>query len=437
MKLQVKLALYNTLTKVAIITILGLAILFSINRISIKHIQQRLLQKKEKLISNLSSVEINDLLTKQGSYIDYNLLKEEYIILQKVTGKSVSRPAYFIKDIRSIEGDEEEYQILLTTLVFDGIEYQLELGESMSSVSQLDRTISVFTFLILGIAVGLTLVADLTFTKFLLNPFYKIVDQKINKVNDPQNFSYKPIATSTQDFKILDESISTLMSKMSSLLSNEKEFIGNVSHELLTPISILNSRLENVLEKEVLSEEGENKLFACLKTLGRLKSIINSLLLISKVENNQFGKQDVISIQQTVAEVYEELDHRLLMRRLTFVTNIGEDFIFNGNQSLFHTLVMNIVTNAIKYNVDDGEIKIEAGRTPKGFIITVTDTGIGMDDPMLNNAFNRFEKFESVEKDSQGLGLAIVKSIALFHDIDLNISSQKGVGTRLSLLFKT
>ncbi|MFP5081966.1 sensor histidine kinase [Pedobacter sp. JCM 36344] len=437
MKLQVKLALYNTLTKVAVITILGVAILFSINRISIRHIQQRLLQKKDKLVSNLSNVEINDLLTKRGTYTDYNMLKEEYIILQQVEPAKVSQSAYFIADSRSIEGHEEDYQILVTTFIYGGNHYQLELGETMSSVSQLDETISIYTFFILVIAVALTLLADLTFTKFLLNPFYKIVDQKINKVNDPQNFNYHPIATSTQDFKILDQSISALMKKMTSLLVTEKEFIGNVSHELLTPISILNSRLENILDKETLSEEGENKLFACLRTLGRLKSIINSLLLISKVENNQFVKKDIISVRETISGVQEDLEYRLLMMRLTFITKIDEDFTFYGNQSLFHTLVMNIINNAIKYNVNDGEIVVEAKRNKSGFTVTITDTGIGMEAETLKNAFNRFENFDSIQKDSHGLGLSIVKSIALFHNINLSISSQKDVGTKLFLSFIT
>ena len=436
MKLQVKLALYNTLTKVAIITVLSIAILFSINRISIKHIQQRLIQKKSKFISNLSSSEINDLITKQGSYTDYNLLKEEFIVLQQINEER-SNASYFISDKRIIEGDEEEYQILTTNFKFRDKYYQLELGETMSSVSQLDHTISVFTFLILVIAVGLTLLADLTFTKFLLNPFYKIVDQKLNKVDDPQNFNYNPIATSTQDFRILDNSISTLMVKMTGLLVTEKEFIGNVSHELLTPISILGSRIENIIEQETLSEEGENKLFACLRTLGRLKSIINSLLLISKVENKQFLKNDTVSIRQTIDGVYEELEHRLLMKKLTFNIHVKQDLTFHGNQSLFHILMMNIVNNAIKYNVENGEINIEGTGNTEGFVISIQDTGIGMDDKTVENAFNRFEKFNSTEKDSQGLGLAIVRSIALFHGIDVQISSKKNIGTTVLLSFNS
>lgn len=435
MKLQFKLALYNTLTKIAIITFLGILILVSINHISIKHLQKRLIQKKAKFVSNLSTGEINDLLTQQKTFTDYNLLKEEYIILKEVKQDSKPLKNHFSQEIRSIEDSEEEYQILTTDLIFEGARYELELGETMATVYQLEHTISVFTFVILLAAVILTLITDLAFTQFLLAPFYRIIDQKLNRVNDPINFNYEPIKTTTEDFKILDNSISILMNKIATLFLTEKEFIANVSHELLTPISVLNTRLENLLNDEQLTPEGENKLFACLKTLSRLKSIINSLLLISKVENNQFNKPDLISIKDTVTEVYEELEHRLLMMKLTLNIHLPQDYTFTGNRSLLHTLISNLVSNAIKYNVPSGAINIYGNKENDGFHLYIADTGQGMNLDEVKNAFVRFEKFESKKEDSYGLGLAIAKSIAAFHQIIIDIKSEKDKGTTVELIF--
>lgn len=435
MKLQFKLALYNTLTKIAIITFLGILILVSINHISVKHLQQRLVEKKAKFISNLSTVEINDLLTQQKIFTDYNLLKEEYIILKEVKQNNKTLKNYFSQGVRSIEDSEEEYQILTTDLLFEGKRYQLELGETMAAVSQLEHTISVFTFFILIAAVILTLITDLAFTRFLLAPFYQIIDQKLNRVNDPINFNYKPVKTTTEDFKILDKSISILMNKIATLFLTEKEFIANVSHELLTPISILSTRLENLLNDEKLTQEGENKLFACLKTLSRLKSIINSLLLISKVENNQFNKPDLISVKETVTEVYEELEHRLLMKKLALNINLPEDYTFTGNRSLLHTLISNLVSNAIKYNVQSGRINIYSNKGIDGFSLYIADTGQGMSPDEVENAFIRFEKFQSKKEDSYGLGLAIAKSIASFHQIKVAIKSEKDKGTTVEIIF--
>lgn len=438
MKLQLKLALYNTLTKIAIITMLGILILTTINHISVKHLQQRLLQKKSKLIANLSVSEINDLLTKQRTITDYNLLKEEYIVLKEVDadGKALTKD-HFSQETRSIENDNEEYQILNSEFIYEGKKYCLEVGETMSAVSQLEHTISVFTFFILLAAVVLTLISDMAFTQFLLAPFYQIIDRKLNKVNDPINFNYNPVETSTTDFKILDQSISALMKKIANLFLTEKEFIANVSHELLTPISVLNSRLENLLNDEKLSIEGENKIFACLKTLNRLKSIINSLLLISKIENNQYIKADTISIKETVLEVCEDLEHRLLMMDLRFEFELHNDYNFKGNRSLFHILITNLVNNAIKYNVRSGSVKIHGGDLADGFQLIIQDSGWGMTPEEVNTAFIRFEKFKPDHQDSYGLGLAIASSIADFHQIQISIDSEKGKGTAVKLFFKS
>jgi signal transduction histidine kinase len=435
MRLQFKLALYNTLTKVAIIAFLGILILISINRISINHIQQRLLQKKSKLIANLSNVEINDLLTQQRTFTDYNLLKEEYIILKQIENRKTRPRQYFSQAGREIEGQQEQYQILTADFIYEGQRYRLELGETISTIAQLEHTISVFTFCVLFAGIVLTLISDLAFTRYLLAPFYRIIDQKINKVNDLISFNYQPVKTGTEDFRILDQSISILMTRITELFLTEKEFIANVSHELLTPISVLNSRLENLLNDEQLSPEGENKIFACLKTLSRLKSIINSLLLISKVENKQYIKSDRISVKETVDEVYEELEHRLMMMDLKLEKALSEDFLFTGNRSLVHILVSNIVSNAIKYNVQSGSIKIYDLRTKEAYRLVVEDTGKGMDKAEVSSAFTRFEKLRSKREDSYGLGLAIVKSIAAFHHIKININSKRNSGTTVQLDF--
>jgi len=282
---------------------------------------------------------------------------------------------------------------------------------------------------------SLTLVIDLVFTKYLLEPFYQIIDRKLIKVNDPMNFDYNKVKTSTQDFELLDESISSLMKKIADLFTLEKQFIANVSHELLTPISIISSRLENIVLQEELSEDSENKIFASLKTLNRLKSIINSLLLISKVENLQFNKTDQVNIANIVDEVYKELEDRLEDKKIIFTNNINHTYLMQGNHSLVHTLLFNLINNAIKYNRDEGSITITDQINQWHYILEITDTGMGMDELQIERAFYRFEKLDTDEKESYGLGLAIVKSITAFHDIAVQIKSEKDKGTTIKLIF--
>jgi signal transduction histidine kinase len=436
MKLQVKLALYNTLTKVAIILFTGLLILLSIEKISYNHIELRLENAQKEILRSFPSKEINNYLVNGKVYIDYNILKTEFITIQPVKYQpKESKAVTFSSEIRTFERNPENYRVLSHKFNFNNHTYRLEIGEAIESVEELKSIIKRFTLLVLFIALVLTLVSDLVFTKFLLAPFYKIIDRKLIKVNDPMNFDYEKIKTTTQDFELLDDSISKLMKKISNLFILEKQFIANVSHELLTPISIISSRLENILLQEELSEGSENKMHASLKTLNRLKSIINSLLLISKVENNQFDKADVVMIAGVIKEIHEELEDRMDEKQLKFTNHLKYIYSIEGNRPLMHTLLFNIVNNSIKYNHPTGTITISDELTDDNYSIIIADTGAGMDQKQIENAFNRFEKFDTDEKESYGLGLAIVKSITAFHDIKVQINSVKNKGTAVKLIF--
>jgi len=436
MKLQIKLALYNTLTKLAIIVFTGLLILFSLEKITYAHLSSRLKNKKDVFIRNLSSKEISQVLSQQQSFTNYNILKEEYIYLKSIPYQPDRQPTEsFSTQKRTIEKSTDSYLILTYRFNFENHSYLLEIGDTLDTVIQLKQTIKQFTLLMLVVALLLTLVIDLIFTKYLLAPFYRIIDRKLIKVNDPMNFDYEKVETSTQDFKLLDDSISTLMKKIADLFILEKQFIANVSHELLTPISIISSRLENILLHEELKEDSENKIFASLKTLNRLKSIINSLLLISKVENKQFNKNDKIRIADIVAEVYGELEDRLEDRKITFSNNIKHAYSIRGNHSLMHTVLFNIINNSIKYNQEQGSITITDYLNLEGYVLEIADTGTGMSGQQIEKAFNRFEKLDTDEKESYGLGLAIVKSITTFHDIKIQIKSVRNEGTAIKLIF--
>lgn len=431
MKLQLKLTLYNTLTKIAIILFTGLFTVLAIEKLSYSHTEARLEEIRNQLLSGLSQKYINSLLSP-----DYNILNEEYIQIKPLPYEPDLVPTTrFRTDDRIVDQTNETYRILRTRFNFSNHTYLLEIGESIESIEDLRTIIKQFTLVVLFFALSLTMVSDLLFTKYLLSPFYKIIDRKLIKVNDPLNFDYEKIRTNTQDFVLLDDSISLLMKKISDLFLLEKQFIANVSHELLTPISIISSRLENLMLQESLTEDAENKLFASLKTLNRLKSIINSLLLISKVENNQFNKADRVSIAEVLQEITEELEDRLEARQITLNNYISYQYSMVGNRPLVHTLLFNIINNAIKYNFNKGSITISDEVQDDNYILRVIDTGLGMDNEQIEKAFNRFEKLETDEVESFGLGLAIVKSIATFHNINIKIQSIKGEGTVFMLTF--
>jgi len=434
MKLQVKFALYNAVTKITIILVLGLIILFSLDRLASNQLDNRLLKKKSKIIENLNDQEIDSLLSNEQTFTDYNILKEEFIILTDIPDTIQDSIEMITTEQREIEGDVESYRILNYKFLYHTNWYNLEIGEAITAMQSIKNSIRFYMLIVLVAALLITLFADYLFSNFLLRPFYLIIDQKINLVNDPSHFNYENIPTNTDDFKMLDNSINELMRKINNLFALEKQFIANVSHELLTPISILSTRFENMLNTPDIPVEHENKIFASLKTLNRLKLIINSLLLISKVENNQYLKTEDISIKEEIHDIYEDLEDRMTDKNIRCTLSLREDFHFKGNKGLIHTLLTNIINNSIKYNKPDGTISITDSVDLHRYRLNIKDTGLGMSRELLENAFDRFKRGNS-EENGFGLGLAIVQSIAKFHEIDIEIQSEEDAGTSIQLIF--
>ncbi|RZJ51091.1 MAG: sensor histidine kinase, partial [Chryseobacterium sp.] len=140
MKLQVKFSLYNAITKIAIILVLGAIILFSLDRIAYNQLDNRLIKKKGKIIKNLNDAEIDSLLSNEQSFTDYNILKEEFIILTDIPDNQVDSSAKIITEKREIEGDIEFYRILNYKFLYHTNWYKLELGESMTAMQSIKNS---------------------------------------------------------------------------------------------------------------------------------------------------------------------------------------------------------------------------------------------------------------------------------------------------------
>ncbi|MFM7901705.1 MAG: sensor histidine kinase, partial [Bacteroidota bacterium] len=196
--------------------------------------------------------------------------------------------------------------------------------------------------------------------------------------------------TSTHEFRYLDDSINELMRKTRDAFLIEKEFIANVAHELLTPISILQNRFENMLVEHELSEQAEDKVMESLKTLKRLSKIIKALLMISKIENDQFLKQDSADLNALVGEVCEELEDLIQEKQIVLVKSMEPVApVTPVNRSLLFNMIFNLLNNAIRYNNIGGNIFIRGERVTDGYRLQIQDTGIGMDDSQINNIFDR------------------------------------------------
>ena len=438
MKIKHQLAIFNALTRLLVILILWLMLPILVENVVYRHINNGLVEKKEKFIDHLNQNEINDFIENSDdsteTYSQFSTLHSEFLVLSKIPLKPNQKKTTFSNDYRVIEGEENEYRILQYHFTYENQGYQLEIGSSLSEVNDLTFIIRFFIIIVLVVILLMTFLADTVYIEYLLKPFYKIIDTKIRRVNEPEAFDHTPIRARSRDFRELDLVLNQMMDRITELFKKEKQFISNVSHELLTPIALLKNKFENLLQNESLDDNAFDKIAGALRTLDMLKKIINNLLLISRIENNQYEANEKINFKAILQDLQEDLQDRIEDREIQFSNNVNHDFIFTGNKTLIHILIYNLVTNAIKYNKPQGSIIVEDGFYNNQYFISIKDSGIGMNAAQIEKIFSRFARISS-DQEGQGLGLAIAESIAVFHHIEIKVTSEIKEGTNFTLLF--
>lgn len=437
MKIKHQLAIFNALTRLLVILILWFMLPVLIEKVVYKHINKSLLEKKQKFISHLDKVEINDFIVRNDTtetYSSFSTLHSEFLQLSRLPMNSMANTTIFITEPRIIEGEKNDYRILQYDFIYEKTAYRLEIGNTLSEIKELTYTIRFFILIVLFIILAVTFLMDTFYIEYLLKPFYKIIDTKIRRVNEPDTFDHTPINTHSTDFQELDTVLNQMMYRISELFKEERQFIANVSHELLTPIALLKSKFENLIQNDSLDDNAIDKIASSLRTLDMLKKIINNLLLISRIENHQYEANETIDLKELLNNLREDLKDRIDENGLTLNINLLQNLTFTGNKTLIHILLYNLIVNAIKYNRRNGNITISDGFLNKKYYLSISDTGIGMNELQVSQIFNRFTRINS-DQDGQGLGLAIVDSIAHFHNIIIEATSIPNEGTTFLLLF--
>ena len=435
MKLQTKLALFNLLSKLVFSALFIGFLPLIIERINVRQTDKELVNKMEEVISLISEVGIEPFIHSDtaAGFGSYNILKEEYISLER---SSTDDEWNYIDITQRIIDDEViDYRVLHYSLKIDGESYLLEIGMSLASITYAARNIRNVILIFLGLFILVTLLSDLTYTARILRPLRKITG-RLGKTSFPSFDVAEPLVTSTEDFARLDRALREMMKKISELFSKEKEITVNISHELMTPVSVLRSRLENMLlngNPDPATEEGIEE---SLRTLHRLKVLVNSMLMIARLESHQYLKEESVRICDIVKEVTGELEPIAEDGKVTVTLTCETNFMMkNANRSLLFSMLYNVVNNAVQHTPEYGMVNIHCGENSGRFEVSVSDTGKGMSPEHLDRLFTRFSNRPDKSGNGTGIGLAITKSIADFHDIAIRVLSEPGKGTQFFFFF--
>lgn len=217
----------------------------------------------------------------------------------------------------------------------------------------------------------------------------------------------EPLKNSTDivEFQKLNEAALRNAKRGEMLFEEQKQFIGNASHEIQTPIAICRNRLEMLLEDENLGEKQIGEVIKVIQTLESITRLNKSLLLLSKIENNQFVEKETLCINTIVKNLLTDFEEVYQYKNISTEVIERERLEIVMNNALASVLITNLIKNAYVHNIEEGTIRIEI----KNNCLIIANTGISKPlDP--KRIFDRFYHTKKKE-GSSGLGLAIVESI--------------------------
>jgi len=229
-----------------------------------------------------------------------------------------------------------------------------------------------------------------------------------------------------------------------------RDFVANVSHEIRTPLTVLAGFIETLQTLPLSNEEQEKYLNLMANQAFRLKSLVDDLLVLSRIEGRHLpGHHEWVSIKKILVQIEEEAIglsvklHPLMhdRQRLVFqLTDTDAGMEISGSASELMSAFSNLISNAIRYTPAGGTINVHWKTTDAGGVFCVTDSGPGIAPEhfaRLSERFYRIDRSRSRDTGGTGLGLAIVKHVIQRHEGVMEIESKINVGSKFSLLFPT
>jgi signal transduction histidine kinase len=306
------------------------------------------------------------------------------------------------------KGKDIPFEILTGRFNWKGNEYYVTTYVSSTEISHLMIKVFITEIIILVVLLIAIVVLNRKSSGSLWQPFFTTLGA-MDKFDITRQQSIElETNTGITEFDRLNKEISNLIANTGSAYSNQKQFVENASHEMQTPLAIIRSKLELLINNPGLNAGIADMLQDITEANDRLSQMNRTLLLLAKIENNQFPEIEQINLTAMLRQTMENLQtyHDDFP---SVEMELSDNMMLQANRSLIEMLISNLINNAVIHNNEESKMKIRLQKHQ----LMITNTGL----PLQGNAeqlFERFHKDSHISK-STGLGLALVKQVCLLY----------------------
>ena len=427
-----------------LVTCLCLAVLFSLSGNEILTSAQ--MHLRERVQESADEIELED-----GEFeIDsdfYSLDNNVYLALYDTGGNFLygkippgleQAPQFEDGKIQTVKSGTEQWY------VYD-VQYEMENGQEfyirgVVSVTETQKEFLIavrFAVILLPLTVILTALMGYRLIRRTLLPVRQMTEtvQEIQKDGDLSRRIGVSQATGKDEFYQLAGTFDGMLESLEQAFLRERQFTSDVSHELRTPVSVILAQCEASLNRTDLSEEQRKEILLIRKKAGEMSQMISQLLLLSRADQGrqQLNKEE-INISELTEIIVEEQKMLAQRRKIEVHTEIEPDITGYLDESFYIRMLDNLISNAVSYGKEGGNIKVTLHQIPSGVRGTVEDDGIGIsrdDQVHIWERFYRVDASRTGKEDGShsGLGLSMVKWIAQAHGGNVRVESEIGKGS--------
>ena len=327
----------------------------------------------------------------------------------------------------TVDHKDKTWRVMCRT--FDGykVRMAIDLKEIRDEISKLMRRyFEVLPLALIIIGFGAWWIAGR-----VVRPIQKIIATAENIT--PQGLEARVQGVSSKDeLGRLAGVLNQMMDRLESSFSQMKRFSADASHELKTPLAVMQGKIEAALQDHDERSKHDTLLVDLLDRVGQLRSIIDSLLMLSRSDaGSLIIEEQKLDISDLMSEIVEDAEVIAAEEGIFFQSENGSPgFVVNGDERLLRLAISNLLTNATKYNLSEGgKIISELKNTENAYQISISNTGPAIEDEIKEKIFERFYRVDTARgpgKSGFGLGLSLARVIATAHGGELILSSSEG-----------
>jgi len=260
--------------------------------------------------------------------------------------------------------------------------------------------------------------------------------QEISERNLDQRI---PFAEGNDEFDVLAKTINRMLDRLQHSFTRQREFLFDTSHELKTPLTTMRLAVGELCSAE--AEENippfvKENLVRLQNQVLRMEKLVKDLLNLSALETLSGIDRKAVDVTEMLSSLAEDYRFLAEAHNITFETRLPGPLALRGDAEMLRRAFSNVLDNALKYNVEGGQIKLAGDQSPTELEVTVVNTGPGVAEseiPKLFDQFYRVEKSRTIERGGSGLGLAIVKRVIDLHGGKIDLESRQGSWTRVRI----